>query len=98
MSRGPGKRKQLIELPDVELNIPNILKKAEHDGKYCIESELRGIGYVYNEGVLNVLSSTHGFIFIREIDVEAFAIELLDIIDDINTIKKSRSLKRRKAV
>lgn len=95
MAGNRNKRQPLSDLPPLSLNIQNICKKSELQGKYCIESEVKGISYVYDSGVLNVITGTRGYVSINEELVESIACELLDIVDEIRELKKIRKLGRK---
>ena len=90
MSRKYERMAYISDVPEIHLRVDAIAKKAENDGKYCIDGEKKGTIYVCDRGVINVVTGSNGFICMKEDELELMAYEILDIVEDLRAIRRAK--------
>lgn len=63
------------------------MKKAEGFGCYTVESEKRGIGYIFGEDEIAIINGD-GYLRMDSESAESLAIEILSILEDIRDLRR----------
>ena len=71
-------------------HLQDMLLKACEANVYAIDSNMTGLGYAYDDGCMAIISTT-GWMKMPIECCKAMAKELLEIIADVEDIKKNRN-------
>lgn len=80
-----GARKKFLKRPE-KISITSLAAKAEADGMYVVQSEQRGILYLYNDGEFAVVTAGKGMLLMSFAEVELIITELSEIKDDVKDL------------
>lgn len=70
------------------IDLRKLATKAESQGMYVVESERRGLMYIYNDGEFGIATTSNGMIRLTPLQVESVLMELAGIKDDVDELIK----------
>lgn len=70
------------------IDLRKLATKAESQGMYVVESERRGLMYIYNDGEFGIITTSNGMIRLTPLQVESILMELAGIKDDVDELIK----------
>lgn len=70
------------------IDLRKLATKAESQGMYVVESERRGLMYIYNDGEFGIITTSNGMIRLTPLQVESVLMELAGIKDDVDELIK----------
>ncbi len=69
---------------NIILEVNAISKRAESEGMYCVDSDMRGATYICGEGKVIITTPMRGYLRMTEQDARVLADELPGILADLD--------------